>query len=509
MGQYNTIETGSTDERMFTLVKRANGDPITAGTVNWYLQARSGANAGKWWRISDNSWQVAETGNAMTHQADGHWTRALDQSPFADGIRFLEYAKESGDLHVSVSRSLKAEYTPSANSARRVDLGLWLGTAPFALDSQRVQVLVNAFSTAGKAELQVEAQDALQGYHLDHLIPYSGTAGPDSAGTTIDLGAAPFVNYKDAVLYFPVLQEARRIVSHAGSTCVVNRAFDGMIFEFYEYLILPAWVLDVRVGDIEAAEVSAIQSGLATSAQATNIQTAVDDLATDHGSIQGDLETALDSLAALEAVLDAIKGVGWTNQTLVALKTAIDAKLDSGSYTAPDNAGIAAVKAVTDKLDTAMEADGPVHRFTANALEESPSASGAFTEDDRDLLESVYVKVSGAIVEPQTIATEGGSFEVYQGYDYLGEDDRAIEFTCEGMPALEVGEFASLKYQDEKSFLTGTVSLVEAGTYLISFDLPSSITDTLEVNTSIPLRLSAQTENGNTILIRRMTMKVR
>ena len=36
---------------------------------------------------------------------------------------------------------------------------------------------------------------------------------------------------------------------------------------------------------------------------------------------------------------------------------------------------IAAIKAVTDKLDTAMESDGGVYRFTANALEEGPSGT--------------------------------------------------------------------------------------------------------------------------------------
>ena len=36
---------------------------------------------------------------------------------------------------------------------------------------------------------------------------------------------------------------------------------------------------------------------------------------------------------------------------------------------------VTAIKAVTDKLDTAMESDGGVYRFTANALEEGPSGT--------------------------------------------------------------------------------------------------------------------------------------
>lgn len=52
---------------------------------------------------------------------------------------------------------------------------------------------------------------------------------------------------------------------------------------------------------------------------------------------------------------------------------AIDVKID-----AIDNfvdTEVAAIKAVTDKLDTAMEVDGPVYRFTANALEQAPSVA--------------------------------------------------------------------------------------------------------------------------------------
>jgi hypothetical protein len=38
---------------------------------------------------------------------------------------------------------------------------------------------------------------------------------------------------------------------------------------------------------------------------------------------------------------------------------------------------VAAIKTVTDKLDSAMELDGGVYRFTINALEQAPSGSGA------------------------------------------------------------------------------------------------------------------------------------
>ena len=88
------------------MVAKASGSPITAGTVNYYLLALTGANAGKWWKNSDQTWAVGETANAMTHKADGCWTIALAASPFINAILYLEYAKESGGLHVAAEGRL-------------------------------------------------------------------------------------------------------------------------------------------------------------------------------------------------------------------------------------------------------------------------------------------------------------------------------------------------------------------------------------------------------------------
>ncbi|MFN7318009.1 MAG: hypothetical protein ACK5S6_00735, partial [bacterium] len=48
---------------------------------------------------------------------------------------------------------------------------------------------------------------------------------------------------------------------------------------------------------------------------------------------------------------------------------AVSSRLASAGYTAPDNTSIAAVKIVTDKLDSALVLDGSVYQFTSNALE--------------------------------------------------------------------------------------------------------------------------------------------
>jgi hypothetical protein len=68
--------------------------------------------------------------------------------------------------------------------------------------------------------------------------------------------------------------------------------------------------------------------------------------------------SAIRSGLALEATLTAMKGAGWTTQTLAALMTELTDKLDTSAYTAPDNASITAIKGKTDLLpaDPASEA---------------------------------------------------------------------------------------------------------------------------------------------------------
>jgi hypothetical protein len=116
MSQYHTINAGEL-ERGFTVIARLDGSPITAGTVNYYLKCKSGANAGKWWRDSDQSWQATETANAMTHDADGHWDVLLTaggSGPFVAGVRCREYVKEDGNLHVPKGRLLVCDAAPGS-----------------------------------------------------------------------------------------------------------------------------------------------------------------------------------------------------------------------------------------------------------------------------------------------------------------------------------------------------------------------------------------------------------
>jgi len=92
------------------VVAKATGGPITSGTVNFYLMARDGDNAGKWYRGSDQTWQSSESiAGAATHDADGQWRLSLPSAVWTDGVRYRLYAKESGDLHIPVGEDILAE----------------------------------------------------------------------------------------------------------------------------------------------------------------------------------------------------------------------------------------------------------------------------------------------------------------------------------------------------------------------------------------------------------------
>ncbi|HUW99883.1 MAG TPA: hypothetical protein VMY35_02810 [Phycisphaerae bacterium] len=103
------------------VVKRASGDPITTGTITFYLKALDGANAGKWWKGEDWTWdaeaQSAGAGGGGD-AADGHWSVSIASAAWTAGVRYLLYAKESGALHIPVGDDVLCDYPTSAVKAR-------------------------------------------------------------------------------------------------------------------------------------------------------------------------------------------------------------------------------------------------------------------------------------------------------------------------------------------------------------------------------------------------------
>lgn len=119
----------------------------------------------------------------------------------------------------------------------------------------------------------------------------------------------------------------------------------------------------------------------------------------------GSTDWTADERTAIRAILG-IPGSGTTPQdpTSGVLDTIRDAVLVVGAYVDTE---VGAIKAVTDKLDTALEIDGGVYRFTANALEQAPAGGGGgtdWTADERTQIRAILgIAGSGTTPDDPTV----------------------------------------------------------------------------------------------------------
>jgi len=110
--------------RTAKVVARGDGSPIVTGTVNFYLKALTGDNAGKWWVDATSTWSASEAlAKAMTVSGTlGSWTVSIKAGAWIDGVEYLEEWAESDDLHVPVNRHILC------GSVLAIPPGTWRGT---------------------------------------------------------------------------------------------------------------------------------------------------------------------------------------------------------------------------------------------------------------------------------------------------------------------------------------------------------------------------------------------
>jgi len=173
------------------------------------------------------------------------------------------------------------------------------------------------------------------------------------------------------------------------------------------------------------------------------------------GAIQQNLVfyTAAKLVADLNDFNPAATDVDLSDADQTALANAIkgtpDGKTVKEVYSKAD-----AAKAVADKLDTALELDGSVYRFTGNALEQGLPGSGVgdWTADERKQIRQA-LGVSGTAAA----TTGGGNLDV--ALDRLGE--------LRAVPALETAAIVAAG-QD--------IAFTRGDTQPIAFDLGRNIT---------------------------------
>ena len=86
---------------------------------------------------------------------------------------------------------------------------------------------------------------------------------------------------------------------------------------------------------------------------------------------------------------------------------------------------VAAIKVVTDKLNTGLVADGVVYQFTANMLELAPAGGGGAGDasqatllEVQDTVESIAASLSGVPITASGRIADGGAIVAYCGDDY-------------------------------------------------------------------------------------------
>ena len=120
------VLTGQPNILELPLVAKASGDPITSGTVNFYLVDKDGPNAGEWYRGSDQTWQESEAiAGAATHRVDGHWYLSFPNAVWTRGVRYRLYAKEGGNLHIPVGEDVLAKMGDLDRILKAWDAGDW------------------------------------------------------------------------------------------------------------------------------------------------------------------------------------------------------------------------------------------------------------------------------------------------------------------------------------------------------------------------------------------------
>jgi len=93
--------------------------------------------------------------------------------------------------------------------------------------------------------------------------------------------------------------------------------------------------------------------------------------------IQTDLSNVTDGLGALKALIDAIPTTAMRGTDNVVLAGPTKAEMDTAHALLATEAKQDIIDTILDKLDSALELDGAVYRYTTNALEQAPGGASA------------------------------------------------------------------------------------------------------------------------------------
>ena len=111
------------------LIAIADGSLVTSGTVNFYLQAMSGANAGKWFFGEDGQWyEIEKVAAVAAHKGRGKWVATIGANAWTDGAKYTLDVADVGGLAIGVGYDIECD----------ADLGAALAAAQASILAARV-----------------------------------------------------------------------------------------------------------------------------------------------------------------------------------------------------------------------------------------------------------------------------------------------------------------------------------------------------------------------------------
>ena len=256
------------------------------------------------------------------------WLRGLARKDAMDGTAKTELNTGGGAYN---------ETTDSQEALRDRGDASWITATGFE-PAGAAATAVGTLNNLSSAQAQTAAQAALQAYHLDHLAPFTGEVIGTPTSTSIPTNLSTYMSANALRGRLMVVVVSGLEGAFGGVTGIITGNTTGTNTTL---TISPALSVVPEVGDTfillnlyqqpmrgtDGAELSgaaATAVGTLNDLSAQETRDAMKLAPTSGDPAAGSIDAHLDA-AALEATLTAMKGAGWTDETLVAILTAAQA----------------------------------------------------------------------------------------------------------------------------------------------------------------------------------------
>ncbi len=330
---------------------------------------------------------------------DTSWTITVTKESIIDLIT----SKDTSQTFARATDSLEAKAD---------DTGAGLTAIPTITAVTTVATVTNAVTTTSDTQIDnIEADtNELQGLISSGKLPaqIKGTDDIDfSATQKLSLNAATPASQADLI----------KIAGHSiiGTDTQVADAFEGM-FNVSKPVFTTASVnqnADVKtVTDIiSSSKIAASMDAMSDIDFSTKMKVSLNAATPiSIGKVTGNVDGSVNSVTkTVDANLVSKTDIDFSAKEKTSLNASTPASIQGAvksvtdAVTIASNSDITNIKAVTDKLDTALALDGAVYQYTINALENAPSGTGSSPEAIRKEIDANSTQLSAIVADTNEI----------------------------------------------------------------------------------------------------------